>query len=216
MTSKKILVYTSYDDNYSYIGDETSANKQSYAKIHNYDFLCKRTEFVRGINISWDKIFTIRELLSTCDYEYILWTDADAFIVNISTKIESLLDETALASCHLRCCINSPDDPNAKLNDGIEKILEKPVNPFLWVSADSNGPCLGSFLIKKGQKSIDFLSYLISKTQFYQDMNCWWDQRAFHYGLHKNEISSKGINICGWDVSCAKINAVVLFDFACL
>jgi len=54
---KKILLYSSHDTNYSYIGDLTAANKLQYCEAHGYDFFCKRKDFINA----WHNLDIIKQ-----------------------------------------------------------------------------------------------------------------------------------------------------------
>ena len=139
----KILMLSAYDDNFKYIGDLTYNNKIIYAKENGYDFFCKRRDFI-NLPISWDKIYTIIEIFQRYDYEYIFWTDADAFIHNPSIRIENILNMPRLNECVL---IHSGNNLNCKYIEAKQrskKILRNgnSNNAFFWVSScNITGPC---------------------------------------------------------------------------
>jgi hypothetical protein len=212
-TIKKILVYTAYDDNHQYIGDLTLQNKLRYCKENNYDFLYKRKGFI-NLPISWDKIYIISRILQDYDYEYVLWMDADAFIHNKNIRIENILSLDSLDECVL---IHSNENINCSSMPALEranKILKVKNDPFLWLSVcNVNGPCLGTFLIKKCKDSVSFLEFLLAKKDFHFDCSNWWDQRAFHHFLLNNEIDSSRINILPHNKMNAYWNDVKSEDF---
>lgn len=200
---KKILLYSSYDDNYKYIGDLTAENKLQYCRDNGYDFFCKRKDFI-DLPISWDKIYTIIQLFKNYDYEYIFWTDADAFINNKNIKVEDILNFNRLDECVL---IHSGEDLNCSVSLALERANKKLLpekDPYLWTSVcNVNGPCLGSFLIKNCEDAVKFLEFILAQKDFYFDRCNWWDQRAFHHYLLNDQIDSSRINILPYH----KINA---------
>lgn len=97
MKQYKILVFT-YGDTNSHHGcgfnellDITNISKREYCKTHGYDFYC-RTENIRTDRaIGWEKIQIICDFIDK--YDYMLYVECDAAIVNHTIKLENLIDD---------------------------------------------------------------------------------------------------------------------------
>jgi hypothetical protein len=66
-------------------------NILSYAEKHNYAVIIYDKPFNDDVSMCWNKIVTIMENLK--NYEYLVWMDADAIIVNPTIKIESFIEK---------------------------------------------------------------------------------------------------------------------------
>jgi hypothetical protein len=89
MDNSKYLILSSYDDAYQAVGLgplSYEKNKQ-YADHHGYAFQCNH-EPLRS-HYFFHKFFLLQEVLPK--YDYVLWIDADAFLVNHSKKIQDFL-----------------------------------------------------------------------------------------------------------------------------
>jgi len=66
------------------------ASKRAYAKKHDYDFF-EHGEDVWDTSkpIPWSKFHFIRKYLN--DYDFLVWSDADAIILNDTVKLESFI-----------------------------------------------------------------------------------------------------------------------------
>lgn len=91
LKSYNIKIITSYDKNYSDIGDKTSTTLKKYAELHNYKFeLVKMPK--TGRPYAQNKIKILIDKIKENKFEYLLWIDADAFFntfdINISEEID--------------------------------------------------------------------------------------------------------------------------------
>ena len=66
-------------------------NILSYAEKYNYAVIIYDKPFNDEVAMCWNKIATIMENLK--NYQYLVWIDADAIIVNFNIKIESFIDK---------------------------------------------------------------------------------------------------------------------------
>jgi hypothetical protein len=65
------------------------ANKKKYCNIHNYDFLCFKDK-LSSRPASWIKILYLQKFLEK--YDWILWTDADSYVIDGDRRIEEFVD----------------------------------------------------------------------------------------------------------------------------
>ena len=87
----KIKLVTSYDENFSEIGDKTSKTLKNYAEKFDYTF-----EKIDQMNLerpyAWNKIQILLNEMKNSNYDYILWIDADAYFnrydIDIAEEIE--------------------------------------------------------------------------------------------------------------------------------
>ena len=64
-------------------------NKKRYCDLHSYDFLCFK-EKLSSRPASWIKILYLQRFLKK--YDWILWTDADSYVINGDRRIEEFID----------------------------------------------------------------------------------------------------------------------------
>lgn len=62
---------------------------RDYAERHGYDLCTTEVGDTQGRPMSWGKVPLLRRLL--CSYDFVLWIDADAIIVDNSLDIETLI-----------------------------------------------------------------------------------------------------------------------------
>ena len=67
-------------------------NKRSYCEMHGYDFICEEDWLDPSRPIQWSKILLLEKVLKNCDYKWIFWTDADSLFMNLSIRLEDLVD----------------------------------------------------------------------------------------------------------------------------
>lgn len=96
----KIAVVTHYDENFKSVGDITSANNREYCERHEYDFICHREKLCPPEWHSvWDKIWVCMRSLQMTNkegyrkYDWIMYVDSDAMIMNHNIKLETLIDD---------------------------------------------------------------------------------------------------------------------------
>ncbi|GBG16349.1 Xyloglucan 6-xylosyltransferase 1, partial [Hondaea fermentalgiana] len=66
------------------------SNKKAYASHHGYDLLIGDAEIDPSRPAPWSKLTILQKHLP--DYDYMVWSDADAIFMNMSIAIEDLLD----------------------------------------------------------------------------------------------------------------------------
>jgi len=93
----KIAVVTAYDDAYTHIGSMAEETMSYYAKQHGYSFRCFRSGFDKTRHPSWSKFhFTMRALHEA---DWVVWMDADVFVMNPEIRIEDLIDDEYSMIC---------------------------------------------------------------------------------------------------------------------
>jgi len=165
----KILVYTGFDDNRGFrnFGIDSTLSKAQYALKNNYDFLCVRDYSGYDRPISWFKIKKILELLP--NYDYIFWSDADAVITNHEIRIEDIINKEIQRPKEIMV---SPEPIPVQF-----KMEIPPLKSVDYVIAyDDYSPCMGNFIIRNCEWSMNFFSRIYEKTEFMNDPI--WDNRA--------------------------------------
>lgn len=92
----KIALATHYTPNYAALGDLTAANKKEYCLKHGYAFICPSTEEIHEEFYKYSGFFKAKflyDLFKECDYDYVHWSGADAWIMNYNIKIEDWIDK---------------------------------------------------------------------------------------------------------------------------
>lgn len=102
-----------------------------YAKNHNYDFFICNDVYDNKRECPWYKIKAIQKIL--VNYDYVLWLDADGFIVNFDKKIEELIFEY-MQTCDILCT----KDWNSVLNTGVMILKNTPYVHSLLYSVWNN------------------------------------------------------------------------------
>ena len=87
----KIAFVYFYTPNIFSYAKHSILNILSYAEKHNYAVIIYDQPFNNDVSMCWNKIVTIIENLK--NYQYLVWMDADAIIVNPNTKIESFIEK---------------------------------------------------------------------------------------------------------------------------
>jgi hypothetical protein len=92
-----IAVFDSHMDNYAEMASFTIPNKQEYCQRHGYTFLSKiitESELMPAIHpVTWDRLRLLIELLRSGRWDWIWTIGTDTMITNMTTKLESLIDE---------------------------------------------------------------------------------------------------------------------------
>ena len=63
----------------------------NYCKKHNYDYIDDESVYDRSRKIEWSKILIVQKYLS--QYDFLVWIDADTFIMNDNVTLESLIEK---------------------------------------------------------------------------------------------------------------------------
>lgn len=87
----KIGIVGAHDPNYDHIGKYSHLNKMVYALKHGY-MACLHTEFMDENRLGyWYKVIAVKKHLPY--FDWILYLDSDALIMNDDIRIETLIDE---------------------------------------------------------------------------------------------------------------------------
>ncbi len=92
----RIAVVSMFDDNYSRMAETTIfANFSKYCELHGYDLIPFKIDdkFLEGRHPQWGKIKLLGSLLSEEKYDWFFFLDCDCLFMNLSTKLEDLIDE---------------------------------------------------------------------------------------------------------------------------
>eukprot|EP00752_Nemacystus_decipiens_P009496 g8490.t1 len=131
--------------------ERSIANKQGYAALHGYDVIIATADDIdRSRPAAWSKLLVLQKHLGS--YDYVIFVDIDAFIMNPAFKLEWIVDVAEMQKETGR-----PDAWGA----GRESDL--------IVTQDWNGPNSGVILIR----NTDFSRWLLQE---------WWDQKQFVHG----------------------------------
>jgi len=83
----KICLVSHFTENITNVANITIPNKEGYSKKHDYDFKFHKGR-LSNRHPGWDKIVLLREVLSTNEYDYVVWVDNDAFITNPEIRFD--------------------------------------------------------------------------------------------------------------------------------
>lgn len=106
----KIAVCSLYTSKIESFATHTTINFQDYCDRNNYDFICSNASLDLDRPLQWSKIKILQQNLK--DYEWLMWIDADAAIMNKDIKIESIIDNNyniiiAREDCRDKIIINT-------------------------------------------------------------------------------------------------------------
>eukprot|EP00903_Cladosiphon_okamuranus_P008535 g8194.t1 len=128
--------------------ERSIANKQGYAALHGYDLIVATADDIdRSRPAAWSKILVILKHLGS--YDYVIFVDIDAFIMNPTFKLEWLLDVADMQK-----------------ETGEVDAWGAGRESDVIVTRDWNGPNSGVVLIRNS----DFSRWLLQE---------WWDQKQF-------------------------------------
>jgi hypothetical protein len=85
----KIAIIQLYDDGRKGYGDLTGDAASSYCDRHGYTYIRYREMIDPNLIPTWNKLLAVRKELPK--FDWVLWLDADALIVNPSQRIEDVL-----------------------------------------------------------------------------------------------------------------------------
>lgn len=163
-----VVPQINYSLKYERLGQIALADRRRYCTLHGYDFI-DDVPVAPGRPICWSKIPAMLDALSR--YEWVLWADSDALIINLSTRLEEFCDPV------FDLIVQSQDHFFTRL--GIEPALgltRMPINT-------------GVFLMRSTRWSLEFLSQAYEQTQFITAGEVWdgvGEQEAMIY-LLKNQ-----------------------------
>ena len=142
-TSLRILVLQWYDNN---IHSYASLNSQMNEKYCQKNGLSYKKDHIRRMpdrHQSWEKLYLTELCLTTLDYDYYIWVDADAFFFIESPNIVNLIEQ-------------HPD---------FDFIFSADIN------SETNINC-GVFIVKNNQYSLQFIR-LWTSPEYFTDTNLW-------------------------------------------
>lgn len=85
----KIAIIQLYDDGRKGYGDLTSDVASRYCETHGYTYICHRELIEPSLIPTWNKLLAVKKHLA--DFDWVLWLDADALIVNPKHSIEDVI-----------------------------------------------------------------------------------------------------------------------------
>ena len=166
----KICVTTIYDDNMLEIAKITAFdNFEKYCKLNKYDLEVINIDYEKERPTSWYKILEVKKILESNKYDWVFFVDLDCLFMNMTTKLESLID-----------------DDNFIIFAANSDIQDHPVPNKFGV----NGVNGSQFLIKNCQLSLDFLDDVWSAIDLPADIvnEHDWEQRQFRYSIVKDQF----------------------------
>ena len=83
----KICVVSHFTQNIENVANITIPNKEEYCKNQNYDFKYHKGR-LSNRHPGWDKILLLKEVISTKNYDYVVWVDNDAYITNQEIRFD--------------------------------------------------------------------------------------------------------------------------------
>ncbi|CAB1116254.1 GT34 [Ectocarpus sp. CCAP 1310/34] len=128
--------------------EKSIANKKAYAALHGYDVIVATSADIdRSRPAAWSKLLVLSKHLGS--YDYVIFVDIDAFVMNPAFKLEWLLDVARKQQ-------QTGEIDGWGAGNGSDLI----------VTQDWNGPNSGVILVKNS----DFSRWLLQE---------WWDQKQF-------------------------------------
>ena len=146
-------------------------NRYAYAKLHGYDVINANSVIDSSRPVAWSKLLAVKEYLPK--YDYIMYIDMDAVIMEPSITAESLITAA---------------------NAGSEK------SPDIIMQTDWNGPNTGIWFAKNTKWTNDFLQLVWNQKQLVGKTSSngvshpfEYEQRAFHYLLDTDIWKSRDL-----------------------
>jgi galactosyl transferase GMA12/MNN10 family len=170
-----VIPQINYSFKYERLGRIAIVNRRRYCARYGYDFI-EEVQVVPDRPICWSKIPALLEALNS--YEWVLWADSDALIINFSIRLEEFCDPA------FDLIVQSQDHFFTRL--GIEPTLgltRMPINT-------------GVFLIRSTPWSLEFLRRAYEQTQFITTSDIWdgvGEQEAMIHLLNKHPHDRKRI-----------------------
>ncbi|CAM9896373.1 unnamed protein product, partial [Hapterophycus canaliculatus] len=155
--------------------ERSIANKKAYAALHGYDVVVATSADIdRSRPAAWSKLLVLNKHLGS--YDYVIFVDIDAFIMNPTFKLEWLLDVAKKQQQ-----TGGMDGWGGKESD-------------LIVTQDWNGPNSGVVLIKNSDFSRWLLQEWWDQAQFVKGNYPFkYEQRAMHYLLQTDCWKDAGL-----------------------
>jgi ADP-heptose:LPS heptosyltransferase len=89
----KVTLVTLYNGAFYDLARITAKRMREYARIHGYRFVEHKTLLDQSRHPAWNKILAVRQAMSSCRTDWIMWLDADAVIMNYDYRVENLIPE---------------------------------------------------------------------------------------------------------------------------
>ena len=166
----RICVTTIYDNNMQEMSKITAYdNFEKYCKLNGYDLEVINVDYEKNRPTSWYKIVEVKKLLESNKYDWVFFIDLDCLFMNMTIKIETLIDDDYFVIF--------------AANDDVQ---DHPVPNKFGV----NGVAGSQFLIKNCKISMDFLDDVWSADDLTSDMinHHDWEQRQFRYSIVKDKF----------------------------
>ena len=166
----RICVTTIYDENMLEMSKITAYdNFDKYCKLNGYDLQVINVDYEKERPASWCKIVEVKKLLESNKYDWVFFIDLDCLFMNMTTKIESFIDDDYFVVFGSNSEIHDHPVPNKFGVDGVAG---------------------SQFLIKNCQLSLDFLDDVWSAVDLPSDViNKYdWEQRQFRYSIVKDKF----------------------------
>jgi hypothetical protein len=116
---KLLIIQTSDGARYKPLLDATESLHRRYATRHGYDY--RRFDGVkRGVkpwHAAFNRIYLFQELLDEGEYDWVLYMDADAIVVDLGKSLQEFLDDRY----SIVACRGATDDPSItwNINNGV-------------------------------------------------------------------------------------------------
>lgn len=149
-------------EKYKQIVKYAQRSKLFYAQIHGYDLHQDETCEDKTRPPAWSKVKLILSTLAKYNYDYVVWIDADAYIMNNNCKLEWLI---------------------------YDYMLTQPASKDIMISRDWKCPNTGVIFVHNTSWSKLFFECLYAETQFIDDPN--WEQTAFIHLYDNNVMNSQ-------------------------
>eukprot|EP00903_Cladosiphon_okamuranus_P006685 g6525.t1 len=143
--------------------DRSIQNKKGYAALHGYDVIVATGEDIdRSRPAAWSKLLVLQKHLGS--YDYVIFVDIDAFIMNPTFKLEWILDVA-----------------QQQKETGGEEAWGAGSESDLIVTQDWNGPNSGVVFVRNSE----FSRWLLQE---------WWDQKQFVRGNYPFQYEQRAMH----------------------
>ena len=86
-----ITIVSAWTEEIEWFARKANETKRRYAKKHGYQFACLKGNLSGDKWPHWSKVSLILAAMDCCDW--VFWSDADSFILNMEPKLEDYVDE---------------------------------------------------------------------------------------------------------------------------
>jgi len=173
----KIKIITSYNEDYSKLGNKTKETFKKYAEIQGYNFenvIIPDT----GRPPAWSKIRILMDEMIKKEFEFLMWIDADAFFNNYNIDIANEIEQDKEIYIVKHYC---------QVHKG--SIYHNTKLTILRINT-------GVLLMKNSEHNLKFLQKVWDKKEYINHQ--WWEQAAmmdvmgFRSELNGNLHDNKG------------------------